>query len=238
MFVERVFDFKDKSYIIPNIYTNKAYFSDNVSKSKVQFSKDTLLECLTYLIDNSYVTYQGQIYRQVIGIPMGTNAAPQIANVYLHVYEYKYIKLLIEQGDTENLKRLQDTFRYQDDLIVFNYFNLLQNVLEYIYSKEIIVNNTNISARKCCCLDLNISICQGKFRVTLYDKRKEYNFKVISYPFLDGNVPNNLSYGIFISQLVRLARINSTLNGFKNCVTELLGKLVAQGFKLAALRNK
>ena len=53
-----------------------------------------------------------------------------------------------------------------------------------------------------------------------------------------GNVPNNLSYGIFISQLVRLARINSTLKGFKNCVTELLGKLVAQGFKLAALRNK
>ena len=137
IFVERVFDFKDKSYIIPNLYTKKAYFSDNVSKSKVQFSKDKLLECLNYLIDNSYVTYQGQIYRQVIGIPMGTNAAPQIANVYLHVYEYKYIKLLIEQGDT-----------------------------------------------------------------------------------------------------VRLARINSTLKGFKNCVTELLGKLVAQGFKLAALRNK
>ena len=55
---------------------------------------------------------------------------------------------------------------------------------------------------------------------------------------MDGKVPNNLSYGIFISQLVRLARINSTLKGFKNCVTELLGKLVAQGFKLAALRNK
>ena len=78
---------------------------------------------------------------------MGTNAAPQIANVYLHVYEYKYIKLLIEQGDTENLKTLKDTFRYQDDLIVFNDFNLLQNVLEDINPKEMIVNNTNTSAR-------------------------------------------------------------------------------------------
>ena len=76
--------------------------------------------------------------------------------------------------------------------------------------------------------------------MTLYGKRKDYNFKVITYPFLDGNVPNNLSYGIFISQLVRLARVNSTLKGFKNCVTELFkGKLVAQGFKFkAALRNK
>ena len=171
---------------------------------------------------------------------MGTNAAPQIANAYLHVivYEYEYIKRLIEQGDTESLKRLKDTFPYQDDLIVFNDFNLLHNVLEDIYPKEMIVNNTNISARKCCYLDLTISIYQGKFRVTLYDKRKDYNFKVITYPFLDGNVPNNLTYGIFISQLVRLARVNSTLKGFKDCVTELLGKLVEQGFKLAALRNK
>ena len=139
---------------------------------------------------------------------MGTNAALQIANAYLHVYEYEYIKRLIEQGDTESLKRLKDTFRYQDDLIVFNDFNLLHNVLEDIYPKEMIVNNINISARKCCYLDLTISIYQGKFRVsTLYDKRKDYNFKVITYPFLDGNVPNNLSYGVFISQLKVVATI-------------------------------
>ena len=54
---------------------------------------------------------------------------------------------MIEQGDTESLKRLKDTFRYQDDWIVFNDFNLLNNVLEDIYPKEMIVNNTNISAR-------------------------------------------------------------------------------------------
>ena len=88
------------------------------------------------LIDNSYVTYQAQIYKQVIGIPMGTNAAPQIANVYLHVYEYEYIKLLIEKGDKESLKRLKDIFRYQNDLIAFNDFGLLQNILIDIYPKE------------------------------------------------------------------------------------------------------
>ena len=93
------------------------------------------------------------------------------------------------------------------------------------------VNNTNISARKCCYLDLNISIYQEKFRVALYDKRKDYNFKVISYPFLKGNIPNNLSYGVFSSQLLRLARVNSILSGFKTSVIELIGKLIAQGFE-------
>ena len=72
----------------------------------------------------------------------------------------------------------------------------------------------------------------------MYDKRKYYNFKVISYPFLDGNIPNNFSYGIFISQLVRFAKINTTFNGFKINVSKLLKKLVSQGFKLAALRKK
>ena len=47
-----------------------------------------------------------------------------------------------------------------------------------------------------------------------------------------------MSYGVFISQLLRLARVNSILSGFKTSVTEFIGKLIAQGFKLAALRNK
>jgi hypothetical protein len=89
---------------------------------------------------------------------MGTNAAPQIANVYLHVYEYEYIKSLIDKRDEKSLKRLKDIFRYQDDLIVFNDYGLLNNVLSDIYPNEMIVNNTNISARKSCYLDLSISI--------------------------------------------------------------------------------
>ena len=236
-FVHRIFEFKENEFIVPNLFTKRGYFT-NCSSNKIKFSKETLLECLNYLINNSYVTYKGEIFRQVIGIPMGTNAAPQIANVYLHVYEYDYIKCLIDIGDEKSLKRLKDIFRYQDDLIVFNDYGLLNNVLSDIYPNEMIVNNTNISARKCCYLDLNISIYQGKFRITLYDKRKDYNFDVISYPFLDGNIPKNLSYGVFASQLIRMAKVNSTLKGFKDCISELLNKLVNQGFKLAALRKK
>lgn len=83
-----------------------------------------------------------------------------------------------------------------------------------------------------------ISIYRGKFRVVLYDKRTDYNFKVISYPYLDGNIPNNLSYGVFISQLVRFAKINTTFNGFYKNVSDLVLKLSGQGFILAALRKK
>ena len=142
----------------------KAYFSDSSSKSKIQFSKDSLLECIDFLIDNSFVKYNGSIYRQIIGIPMGTNAAQQVANVYLHVYEYEYIQGLIDKNDLDSLRRLKDIFRYQDDLIVFNDFGLIDGILKDIYPEEMIVNNTNISAKKCSYLDLNISIYNGYYK--------------------------------------------------------------------------
>ena len=73
------------------IYTKKSYFSDAFSASKVMLCKDKILECINYLIDNYFIVYKGEINRQFIGIPMGTNAAPQIANIYLHVYEFDVI---------------------------------------------------------------------------------------------------------------------------------------------------
>ena len=64
---------------------------------------------------------------------MGTNAGPQMANSYLHVYEYDNIKELIETGDEDSLKKLEIIFRYQDDLISFNDGGILGNILNAIY---------------------------------------------------------------------------------------------------------
>ena len=93
-FVEWVFDFKNKQFILPNLYTSKAYFSDQRAKT-ISFNKFELIECLKFLVDNSYVYFNGCVYKQIVGIPMGTNSGPQIANIYLFIYEYDYIKALI-----------------------------------------------------------------------------------------------------------------------------------------------
>ena len=236
-FVEHVFDFKNKQFIIPNVFTKKAYFSNNKCKNKPSFSKDELIECLFYLIDNSYIKINNNIYGQVIGIPMGTNSGSQIANIYLYIYEYRYIKKLIDQNDEESLEKLRYIFRYQDDLISFNDFGLLEIVLQDIYPREMVVNKTSSSYIKCNYLDMAISICNGKFDVKLYDKRNDYNFNVISYPFLDGNIPKDRSHGIFISQLIRICKVNTNLVHFLTEVKYLSKKLIEQSFDSAALRK-
>ena len=101
-----------------------------------------------------------------------------------------------------------------------------------------IVNKTNISVCKSNFLDLTISIYRGKFYFNLYDKRDDYDFDVISFPFLNGNIPKGQSYGIFISQLVRYARNNCSFNRFIDNIKDLVRKLVDQHFDLAALRKR
>ena len=46
---------------------------------------------LNWLIDNIYVVFGGQVFQQIIGIPMGTNCAPLLADLFLYSYEvYNY----------------------------------------------------------------------------------------------------------------------------------------------------
>ena len=50
----------------------------------------------------------------------------------------------------------------------------------------------------------------------IYYKRDDLNFEIVNFPFLDGDVPCSPSYGVYISQLIRFARVCSYRNDFNN----------------------
>ena len=58
-------------------------------------------------------------------------------------------------------------------------------------------------------LDLHLSIWDGFVKTKIYDKRDDYDFDIVNFPFLDGDVPRSTSYGVYIPQLIRLARVSS-----------------------------
>ena len=71
----------------------------------------------------------------------------------------------------------------------------------------------------------------------LYDKRDDFDFAIVNFPFLDGDVPRRTSYGVYISQLIRFARASSNLNDF-NCRNKALtAKLLRQGYCYFKLRK-
>ena len=136
------------------------------------------------------------------------------------------------------LSKLQHVFRFQDDLISFNDHGYVESCINNIYPSEMIVNKTNVSVQKTNFLDMTTSIYRGKFYIKLYDKRNDYDFDVISFPYLDGNIPKGQLHGILISQLIRYARINTSFSNFISDCKKLVTKLVGQYFDVAALRKR
>ena len=99
-----MFDIRGKKYII--IKDKWSYFSDRICPNFLSVTAPELIEWVNYVIDNSYIYFQDAVYRQVVGIHMGTNCAPYFANIFLHVYEYDYISKLIRNNDINTVTKM------------------------------------------------------------------------------------------------------------------------------------
>ena len=71
------------------------------------------------------------------------------------------------------------------------------------------MNKANTSDTEVPFLDLHLSISNGFVSSKIYDKRDDFDFDIVNFPFLDGDVPRGNSYGVYISQLIRIARVCS-----------------------------
>ena len=232
--IKTAFASRKKKYI--SVRGKKATLCES-KKSGFSLSINQLIVCVNFIIDQSFIHYKGKVYRQMVGIPMGTNCAPYLANLFLYAYEKTCIEKTVHEGNLNIASNLIHVYRYQDDCLVFNDQDTFLNKWREIYPNEMLLDKTNIG-NSCTFLDLNISIEDGKFTYKSYDKRLDYNFDIINYPDLKSNVPHNPSYGIFNSQLIRFCEINGELANFTSDIISLVRKLIKQNFDLVVLKAK
>ena len=64
-----------------------------------------------FLVDNIYVRFGGQLFRQMVGIPMGTNCAPLLADLFLYSYENEFLDKLIKEGKRKLARKFNRPFR-------------------------------------------------------------------------------------------------------------------------------
>ena len=77
------------------------------------------------------------------------------------------------------------------------------------------------------CLQVFKRICSSK----IYDKRDDFDFDIVNFPFLDGDVPRSTSYSVYIFQLIRFARVSSHVVDFNSRNKSLTAKLLQQGYR-------
>ena len=75
------------------------------------------------------------------------------------------------------------------------------------------------------------------FRISIYDKRDDFAFRIVNFPHMDSDIPANPAYGFYISQLVRYARICTSKVDFINRLRRLSLCLRQQGFETNRLLN-
>ena len=107
-------------------------------------------------------------------------------------------------------------------------------MVNQIYPPEMQLNKANTLDTEAPFLDLHLSISNGFVSSKIYDKRDDFDFDIINFPFLYDDVPRRPSYGVNISQLIRFTRVCSHVSDLNKCLS---AKLLKQGYEYHKLRK-
>ena len=143
---------------------------------------------------------------------------------------------LSDDKQADILYAFNTTYRYLDDIL--NISNVFFDTLaSQIYPSELQLNIANTFDTKVAFSDLYLSISSDMVSTKMYDEREEFDFEIVYFPFLDGDVPRSTSYGVYISQLIRFAGASSNAADFNTCNEFITRKLHKQGYRYHTLHD-
>ena len=143
---------------------------------------------------------------------------------------------LSDDKQADVIDAFKRTSRYFDDILNINnvYFD---NMVSQIYPSELQLNKANTSDTLAAFLNLHLSISNDIVSTKIYDKRDDFDFDIVDFPFLVGDVPRSTSYGVYISQLIRFARASSYVSDFNTRNKLLTQILLNQGYRYHKLHR-
>ena len=136
------------------------FFTSEQPKRYKLWSCQKMCDALHYLLDNVFIRFGLKLYRQIVVIPMGTNYAPLVADLFLFCYERDFMLSLSDNNQADIIEAFNSTSRYLDDLLNIDnsYF---EQIVGQIYPTELQLNKVNSSDTEAPFLDLNLSITNG-----------------------------------------------------------------------------
>ena len=167
---------------------------------------------------------------------MSTNCAPLVADLFLFCYERDFMMSLSDDKQADIMDAFNTISRHLDDILNINnvYFD---NMVSQIYPSELQLHKANTSDTEAAVLDLHLSISDDIVSTKVYDKRDDFDFEIVSFPFYDDDVPRSTSDGVYISQLICFASASSYITDFNTCNKLLTQKLLKQGYRYHKLRK-
>ena len=118
---------------------------------------------------------------------MGTNCALLVADLFLFCYERDVMMSLSDDKQADVIDAFNTTSRYMDDVLNISkvYFD---EIVSQIYPSELKLNKANTSDTEAAFLDLHFSFSYDIVSTKIYDKRDDFDFENVNFPFLDGDI--------------------------------------------------
>jgi hypothetical protein len=127
------------------------------SDSTKKFSETDIINMLEFLIDNIFAMFGGRVFQQPVGIPMGTNCALFLADLFLYSYEADFIQGLLKKNETKLARSFNFTVRYTDDVMSLNN-SRFGDFVDHIYPIELEIKDTADTDRSASYLDIHLEI--------------------------------------------------------------------------------
>ena len=124
-----------KLFIWPAMKNVPFSLQKNIKKYDL-WSCQKVTDALIYLLDNIYIRFCSKLYRQNVGIPMGTNCAPLGADLFRFCYERDFMKSLTKEKRYDLIDAFNSTSRYLDDLVNIDNIHF-EHLVHRIYPAEL-----------------------------------------------------------------------------------------------------
>ena len=142
---ERTFQREGSLYIACN--DRNAFFTSDAVRNYNLWSCQKVCEGLTFLLDNIYIILFSKLYGHIEGIPMGTNCAPLVADLFLFCYVRDFMLTLSNDNQSGVIEALNSTSRYLDDLLHIDN-NFFDSLVNRIYPSELHLNKAKCQMPK------------------------------------------------------------------------------------------
>ena len=106
-----------RAHFIWLVVIRMPFFTSKQPKRYKLWSCQKMCDALHYLLDNIFIRFGSKLYRKIVGIPMGTNCAPLVADLFLFCYERDFMLSVSDNNQTDDIKAFNSTSRYLDDLL-------------------------------------------------------------------------------------------------------------------------
>ena len=191
---------------------------------------------LVCLLDDVCVGFGTKLCRQIVGVPMGASCAPLVAGLFLFCCERDFMTSLSGVGRAEVVGAFGSASGCLGDLLGVG-SPCFEGMFGRVCPPGLWLSRATASDTEAPFLGLRLSVSGGFVSSGVYDKRDDFGFGVVDFPFLDGGVPRSASCGVCVSQLVRFARVSGGVVDFNARNGGLTARLLQRGCRCRGLRG-